>query len=314
MSDLVIMKYSVWFPNLVKVSWQGALESSRVMMSRFKTVMLSLTDGLTKEQCIAAHLFWVACRRLGKRSGWLFLALYLRQSRVCLQRFVARDSIPSDLSPAVSLTRSGLPRIIPSFHRRKIREGNHLVIQLYMSFFTVSRLIPLAKKIDKSLFDSIITPGPLESVKDVIYEMKSSFPGLLERYIPDLKSIPLNQGLEYSDFAFLTRYPGGFRTSIKRDTISPGPAFYHAYFIYLLSYLGLPDSSPPPRQAWRKEQLRYLFVNYIPGLLKGSLGPINLYTLDAMDSPTKPLFSTRFERSSEILSLFETQLSIWSLV
>ncbi|XLR34038.1 hypothetical protein HN51_043317 [Arachis hypogaea] len=201
------------------------------------------------EQCIAAHLFWVACRRLGKRSGWLFLALYLRQSRVCLQRFVARDSIPSDLSPAVSLTRSGLPRIIPSFHRRKIREGNHLVIQLYMSFFTVSRLIPLAKKIDKSLFDSIITPGPLESVKDVIYEMKSSFPGLLERYIPDLKSIPLNQGLEYSDFAFLTRYPGGFRTSIKRDTISPGPAFYHAYFIYLLSYLGLPDSSPPPRQA-----------------------------------------------------------------
>ncbi|XLT13214.1 hypothetical protein HN51_058904 [Arachis hypogaea] len=154
-------------------------------------------DGLTKEQCIAAHLFWAACRRLGKRSGWLFLALYLKQSRVCLQRFVARDSIPVDLSPAVSLTRSGLPRIIPSFHRRKIREGNHLVIQLYMSFFTVSRLIPLAKKVDKSLFDSIVTPAPLESVKEVISEMKPYFKDLLTRYIPGLNTIPLNQGLVF---------------------------------------------------------------------------------------------------------------------
>ncbi|XLR47424.1 hypothetical protein HN51_031532, partial [Arachis hypogaea] len=149
------------------------------------------------EQCIAAHLFWAACRRLGKRSGWLFLALYLKQSRVCLQRFVVQDSIPVDLSPAVSLSRSGLPRIIPSFHRRKIREGNHLVIQLYMSFFTVSRLIPLAKKVDKSLFDLIVTPAPLESIKEVISEMKPYFKNLLTRYIPGLNTIPLNQGLVF---------------------------------------------------------------------------------------------------------------------
>lgn len=40
------------------------------------------------------------------------------------------------------------------------------------------------------------------------------------------------------------RYPGGLRTSIKRYTISPRPAFYHAYFIEPLFDLGLPDSSP----------------------------------------------------------------------
>ena len=38
------------------------------------------------------------------------------------------------MTPSISLTRSGLPRIIPFFHRRKIRAGDEAVIQLYMFF------------------------------------------------------------------------------------------------------------------------------------------------------------------------------------
>lgn len=114
--------------SLAKLSWQEALESFRVMKSRFNVLILSLTDGLTKEWCIATHLFWKSCRSKGVRSGWLFLALYLKQSRVCLQRFCAGELPPATLSPAVSLTRGGIPRIIPSFHRRKIRGGDASII------------------------------------------------------------------------------------------------------------------------------------------------------------------------------------------
>ena len=106
----------------VRLTWRRALESSRVMKSVFIKLILSLTDGLTKEQCIAAHLFWQSCSRLARKSGWLFLALYLKQARVALQRYVSGDSQP-ELSVYVSLTRCVLPRIIPSFHRAEIRSN-----------------------------------------------------------------------------------------------------------------------------------------------------------------------------------------------
>lgn len=42
--------------------------------------------------------------------GSLFLALYFKQCRVCLQRTVGEDTTPFDLSVSVSLTRGRLPR------------------------------------------------------------------------------------------------------------------------------------------------------------------------------------------------------------
>ena len=184
--------------SLAQLSWREALESLRVMKSRMNILILSLTDGLTKEWCIATHLFWKVCSRKGKRSGWLFLALYLKQCRVCLQRYCAGDSVPDSLSPAVSLTRCGLPRIIPSFHRGKIRRGDARIIQLYMSLFTVSKLIPLAKKIDKTLFTSIVSPSDLDTITTMVAEMKPKFRLLLSRYVPHVDSIPLFQGLEFT--------------------------------------------------------------------------------------------------------------------
>jgi hypothetical protein len=48
------------------------------------------------------------------------------------------------MSPYVSLTRSGLPRIIPSFHRRLIKDGvrprSDNLVKMYLSWFTVARL------------------------------------------------------------------------------------------------------------------------------------------------------------------------------
>lgn len=183
--------------SLAKLSWQEALESFRVMKSRFNVLILSLTDGLTKEWCIATHLFWKSCRSKGVRSGWLFLALYLKQSRVCLQRFCAGELPPATLSPAVSLTRGGIPRIIPSFHRRKIRGGDASIIQLYMSLFSLSKLIPLAKKVDASLFASIVSPPSSGSLSRVVSDMSRHAESLLRRYVPHISSIPLFQGLEF---------------------------------------------------------------------------------------------------------------------
>lgn len=74
-------------------------------------VQLIILDCLTKEMCIALHLVTKQIINLGKKSGWLFAALYLKQGS---------DSFQKDWSVYVSFTGSGLPRIIPTFHRKEI--------------------------------------------------------------------------------------------------------------------------------------------------------------------------------------------------
>lgn len=180
-------------------SWRSILEDTRVVKSLFNSMILSLTDGLTKEWCIATHLFWVAARRIQKRSGWLHFALYLKQCKVTLQKFTAGDKIPTGITPSVSLTRKGLPRIIPPFHRGKIERGEVLIIQLYISLFSsVSKLIPLAARVRKSLFVSITSPPKsIDSIESVAGEIRPLLRQLILRYVPWVTRIPLHQGMSF---------------------------------------------------------------------------------------------------------------------
>lgn len=66
-----------------------------------------------------------------------------------------------------------------------------------MSLFSFSRLITLAKKVDKSLFETILTPSDLDSVTRAVSDMKPAFKSLLTRYVPRIHSIPLNQGNKF---------------------------------------------------------------------------------------------------------------------
>ena len=87
------------------------------------------------------------------------------------------------------LLRGGIPRIIPSFHRVQIIKGGERgdrIVQLYLSLFSVSRLIALAPKVTQKTFSSITTPhpNPTGSVK-----IKDAFL-LIQRYVPRISSIP----------------------------------------------------------------------------------------------------------------------------
>jgi hypothetical protein len=57
---------------------------------------------------------------------------------------------------AVSRSRDGLPRIIPAFARREIRRGNTMIIQLWLTFFGLYRILP-CKGAPK--FSTILNPG-----------------------------------------------------------------------------------------------------------------------------------------------------------
>ena len=93
--------------NLRPIRWQRIGEDSRVLKSLLFKVTLLIQDGVTKEHCIAIHLFTKQVLRLCKGSGMLFTALYLKQCSSSLQTFYGGIKRPHDLLPVpVSLTRS----------------------------------------------------------------------------------------------------------------------------------------------------------------------------------------------------------------
>jgi len=130
----------------------------KVMCGFLNKVNLIITDGLTKEHCIGAYLFACAVRRLGKKSGWLFTALYWKQCASSLQKAYGGVHTKNNLLPVkVSLTRSGSPRIIPSFNRIFMYKKDERA-ELYLSFFRLAKIVTLSKKVDKKTFYSILTP------------------------------------------------------------------------------------------------------------------------------------------------------------
>jgi len=94
------------------------------------TRLLGIPINLSLVKVVCSFLFF--CASFVKRSSIRQLVLYLKVSTICLQKFIAKEPI-KDLTPLgirVSLTGRGLPRIIPSLHRKRILDGEHKIVRL----------------------------------------------------------------------------------------------------------------------------------------------------------------------------------------
>ncbi|GJR62836.1 hypothetical protein Tco_1504998 [Tanacetum coccineum] len=108
----------------------------------------------------------------GRKSGWLHVALYLKQCAASLQKAYAGDKI-------------------------EITEAD-LFVQFYLSFFSLSKIIVLAKRVRKSTLTSIISPvDDIEAVTEVVSDMKGCLKDLMLPYVPRVRDIPLYQGMSF---------------------------------------------------------------------------------------------------------------------
>lgn len=179
------------------LSWQRILEDSQLLKGFLNKIPLVVSDGLTKDVCLGLHYLAKQVIRMGRKSGWLFVALYLKQASTCLMQYYAVDSpsSPSELSVPISLTRSGLPRIIPPYHRKMIRlrnERSDMLVRCSLSALSLAKVIRLAKKVSKTTFSSI-TDRPQVPIRDLVnksLDMFSQTREYLERYIPKISTIP----------------------------------------------------------------------------------------------------------------------------
>jgi len=99
----------------------------------------------SKSNVKIARTFSRECYVIARGSGIGHLVKYLKTCGVLLQQFVAKNdaTTPSRRisSVAVSVTRRGLPRIIPHQQRVLIRKGNTDCITLWLSLFNVYRYL-----------------------------------------------------------------------------------------------------------------------------------------------------------------------------
>lgn len=137
-----------------------------------------------------------------RKSGSCFTALYLKQCTVSLQRYYANTFDPKvKLTVFVSLTRCGIPRVIPAVLRSHIRRRDchgDMLVKLYLSWFGLANAMLVAPKVTRSTFASIVTPHPdIERVREVLEEIKTSFRDLQPLYLPHLRAIPLVKGITW---------------------------------------------------------------------------------------------------------------------
>ncbi|TYH13103.1 hypothetical protein ES288_A06G118000v1 [Gossypium darwinii] len=166
--------------------------------------MGSLSWAGKKELRIGAYLFSKQVVYMNHRSGTLFTTLYLKQCAVTLQQAyggITPYDIHTKLSVPMSLTRLGYPRIIPSFHRQQIYKRDDkadMLVKLYLSFFSLSRAIKLAKRISPSLFASITDPmSDVQKFAEVKDWLRGLICKLANRYLSQALSRPLYQGISW---------------------------------------------------------------------------------------------------------------------
>jgi len=93
---------------------------------------------------------------LRQKCGKVGLVKYLKVCSVCLQQCIGGHVLTDVglLGMRISRTNTGIPRIIPPYHRELIRQGNPVIIRLYLTIFALYRVILIPAKVKiKSITD-----------------------------------------------------------------------------------------------------------------------------------------------------------------
>lgn len=119
-----------------------------------------VTGSVTRSRIIQLSQFARQCVNIGSRQGRKGLVLYLKVCNTALMQSLPGGFLHHSSREigkvAVSRSRDGLPRIIPAFARKEIRRGNTMIIQLWLTFFGLYRILP-CKGAPK--FSTILNPG-----------------------------------------------------------------------------------------------------------------------------------------------------------
>jgi hypothetical protein len=165
-------------------SWHFTLKSKNLFFLPLLRVV-SLIRGKFSNAFISA-LFVLTWRlvKITARNGSGFSSRYMKYCSLFTMKYIAGERLPTSRSSTydlrVSLTKRGLPRIIPTYFRSQINSNNPEVIRTVLTVFGLYRVLP---------FKGIVKLS-------TIYEpWIGSYPNYLKDYIPiflDLLNLKIN--------------------------------------------------------------------------------------------------------------------------
>jgi len=134
-----------------------------------------MTSAIARSAVVAIRHFYGIYRSQGVKG----LVLRTKSLYVLTMQSHGGHIVPSqDLGPAVARSGSGLPRLIPKEHRMKIRAGEVFYLRLWLSWFSIYRVLTFPGKVK---LNTITDPGKYLS-NSLLGEFVSLLPRLLSRF------------------------------------------------------------------------------------------------------------------------------------
>lgn len=106
--------------------------------------------------------------KIRKIQGLKGVCLYLKASTIYIFKYSCKDYLPRNsctYGPHVSLTRKGIPRILPRYLRERVRKRDWVTIQVVLTILSLYRVLPFEGKLDTTTItsDSVVNiPVPFE--------------------------------------------------------------------------------------------------------------------------------------------------------
>lgn len=138
--------------------WQSGVKSGKRLVGLLVRAA-PLTVGSNSlgwvKACFVFSRFVISMR---KSQGDRGLAIYLKTCNVTMLQYLGQErrTQPRLVGAAVAQTNSGLPRVIPGNHRKRIRQGDRGAIRLWLGFFTLYRVLNFKGKMS---FSTVTAPG-----------------------------------------------------------------------------------------------------------------------------------------------------------
>lgn len=133
--------YKILVPR--SLSWSVSVKSDVKLAVAFARLLPLIFGKVSVSKLKVVFHFARTCTKMHRTRGPKGLALYLKAACVITQQIAGgmRTASPAELGANVSRTKSGVPRIIPQYHRAAILSGDVGVIRLWLSLLGLYRVI-----------------------------------------------------------------------------------------------------------------------------------------------------------------------------
>jgi len=120
---------------------------------------------------------------LKKARGIVFTCKYIKACQLYVMHFVSRKGKRHDFIHShtydlgVSLTKAGLPRVLPSYFRLRLQKGDTMIIKVVLTVLSLYRVLPYKGKVKISTITD-----PFKG------SIPSDFPNFISIFLKTLKA------------------------------------------------------------------------------------------------------------------------------